>query len=106
MKPEPVAVADETTLREALRAVRDPEIGESIVELGLVERIEVTPGHVHATLIATSATCPMADLLVEDTERALRAACAPGTEVTVTIDWDTAWDPQRLSPALKARFGW
>ena len=90
----------------ALAAVQDPEIGESIVDLGLVRALTVADGQVLATLVPTSATCPMVDVLVEDAEAALRAACLPGWAVTVDVDWDTPWQPDGLSPALKARFGW
>lgn len=100
---------DSETLREALRQVADPELGHSIVELGLVECIEVQDGsplQVRVTLVPTSATCPMTDLLVDDARSALQAACPPGSEVEVALDWQTEWTPDRLSPALRTRFGW
>jgi len=100
------ATPTEAGVRAALHAVLDPEIGESIVDLGLVLRIEPGAQRVHVVLIPTSATCPMSDLLLEDATAALRAACAPGTEVSVVLDWGTPWEPQRMSPELQARFGW
>ena len=36
-------MAHEETIREALRAVNDPEVGMNIVDLGLVYGIEATP---------------------------------------------------------------
>lgn len=69
---------DERALTEQVRAalgeVLDPEIGESIVDLGLVERIEVRAGRVEVLLVPTSATCPMAELLVEDATAAVQRA--------------------------------
>ncbi|WP_019561164.1 metal-sulfur cluster assembly factor [Caldimonas manganoxidans] len=97
---------DEAALRAVLQEVRDPEIGESIVDLGLVKSIRSSPQGVQVTLIPTSATCPMADVMIEDVTEALRRACPDGLPVDVQMDWDTPWSPQRLSPALKARFGW
>jgi metal-sulfur cluster biosynthetic enzyme len=98
---------DEAAVRAALRDVRDPEIGEGIVDLGLVASVAIEPGLVRVTLIPTSATCPMADVLVDDVEVALRRLCAGrGLDVEAVMDWDRTWDPERLSPALKARFGW
>jgi len=97
---------DEHDIRSALAAVKDPEIGESIVELGLVDRVEVGDGFVGVTLIPTSATCPMSDLLLDDARNAVVAACPDGTVVDVQLDWDTPWSPERLSPALRLRFGW
>jgi metal-sulfur cluster biosynthetic enzyme len=96
----------ETTVREALQSVLDPEIGESIVDLGLVLRIEITPARVQVVLIPTSATCPMSELLLEDATDAVHRACPAGTAVEVVLDWETTWGPERLSPALKSSFGW
>lgn len=93
-------------LTEALREVLDPELGESIVDLGLVQHIEVGDCRVDVTLIPTSATCPMADVLVDDASAALRRCVPPRWEVEVMMDFDQTWSPQRLSPALRARFGW
>ena len=93
-------------LRAALHTVPDPEMAESIVDLGLLKHIEIGDGRVDVVLIPTSATCPMGEVLIEDATAALRAACPPGWAVHVEFDWDTAWHPGRMSPALKLRFGW
>ena len=90
------------SIRTALHEVLDPELGESIVDLGLVQRIGIEPGFVRVVLIPTSATCPMSAVLLEDAADAVRKACPAGTRV----DWDTRWEPQRMSPELKVRFGW
>lgn len=105
-RPPRPALPDEAALRDALQKVRDPEIGESIVDLGLVESIRCSPQGVQVTLIPTSATCPVADVMIDDAAEALRRTCPEGTPVDVRMDWDIPWSPARLSPALKARFGW
>ncbi len=96
----------EQRIRQSLAKVADPEIGHSIVALGLVDRVEITPGQVHVTLVPTSATCPMADLLIELATAAVEQACPPATEVIVEIDWDQTWTHERMSPALRLQFGW
>jgi metal-sulfur cluster biosynthetic enzyme len=96
----------DAAIRLALHEVLDPELGESITDLGLVHRIDIEPGRVHVVLIPTSATCPMSEVLLEDATDAVRGACPAGTAATVELDWDTPWEPHRLSPELKARFGW
>ncbi|MFM9917233.1 MAG: metal-sulfur cluster assembly factor [Rhizobacter sp.] len=102
----PDTVPTDAAIRLALQDVLDPELGESIVDLGLVQRIEIEPGRVHVVLIPTSATCPMSAVLIEDATDAVRDACPAGTAVEVDIDWSTPWEPHRLSPELKDRFGW
>lgn len=90
----------------ALASVDDPEMGENLVDLGVVGRVELDGGCVHVHLIPTSATCPMADVMLEDAMAAVQRACPPGTEVDVRMNWDTEWSPERLAPALRERFGW
>nr|WP_306441755.1 iron-sulfur cluster assembly protein [Methyloversatilis sp. XJ19-49] len=65
----------EGTLRAALHTVADPELVESIVELGLVKSIAIGEARVDVVLIPTSATCPKAELFIEDATSALRAVC-------------------------------
>lgn len=90
----------------ALQQVPDPELGESIVDLGLVASVTVDEAGVRVVLIPTSATCPMSDALIEDTEQAAAAALPPGTALDVVMDHDTPWHPSRMSAALQERFGW
>ena len=53
----------EQSIREALRAVIDPEIRRSVVELEMVRGVEVSGDHVDVTIALTVAGCPMkADL--------------------------------------------
>ena len=98
--------ATDAAVRLALHDVLDPELGESIVDLGLLHRIDIEPGRVRVVLIPTSATCPMSEVLLDDATDAVRRACPPATAVAVELDWDTPWEPHRLSPELKDRFGW
>ena len=90
----------------ALATVDDPEMGENLVDLGVVGGVQVDGDAVTVTLIPTSATCPMADVMVDDALAAVQRVCPPGTTVDVHLDWDTEWSPERLAPALRERFGW
>jgi metal-sulfur cluster biosynthetic enzyme len=90
----------------ALAQVDDPEMGENLVDLGVVGEVRIDGSAVAVTLIPTSATCPMADVMVDDAQTAVQRACPPGTTVDVRMDWDTEWSPERLAPALRERFGW
>lgn len=90
---------------DALGRVSDPEIGESIVELGLVERLEITPARIALALVLTSPTCPMGDAIADDAFQALQEAF-PGREVTVEEADGVQWDPSRLSASARERLGW
>ncbi len=65
-------------VRSALADVVDPELHESIVELGMVRAVEVDGGRVRVEVALTIPGCPLRDQLRSDVER--RAAAVPGVE--------------------------
>lgn len=104
MPVEPTS--DESSVWEALRGVIDPEIGESVVDLGLVYRVECAPGRVRVDLTMTSPACPMGGSIADDAEGAIRETCAEAHDVQVAIVFDPPWTPERMSDGLRQRFGW
>lgn len=92
--------------QQALAQVQDPEIGENLVDLGVLAGLTLQGQVLQVTLIPTSATCPMADVMLEDARQAVQRVCPPEIEVQVVMDWDSVWSPQRMAPALRERFGW
>lgn len=90
----------------ALAEVEGPEMGENLVDLGVVERVEITADRICATLIPTSTTCPMADARIDDATATLQRICPPGFTADAVMDRDNEWSPERLAPALRGRFGW
>jgi serine O-acetyltransferase len=59
-------------VRDALKEVIDPEVGISIVELGLVKEICIQNGDVEIRMVLTTPACPLAGYLVEQVRRRLR----------------------------------
>jgi metal-sulfur cluster biosynthetic enzyme len=96
----------EGAVREALRSVDDPEVGMSIVDLGLVYRIDVAPGRVHVEMTMTSPSCPLGDLMSENARRAVGAVVPAGVEVDIELVWEPPWTPDRMSEEARQIFGW
>ena len=65
-----------SSLREALRGVVDPELGENIVDLGMVRSVGVEAGLATVEVALTIAGCPLRNQLRTDVER--RALSVPG----------------------------
>jgi ring-1,2-phenylacetyl-CoA epoxidase subunit PaaD len=88
---------DEAAVRERLLAVRDPEIPAiSIVDLGIVERVDVEPDRIRVELLPTFVGCPALEVIRADVE----AALAPlGRAVEAEFTWRVPWTSDRISAA-------
>lgn len=96
----------EDDVRQALKAVEDPEAGMSVVDLGLVYGISVGDGKVQVDMTMTSPACPASEFIVDEAAAAIRAAAPEGTDVEVRLVWDPPWTPELMSGEAKSRFGW
>jgi Mrp family chromosome partitioning ATPase len=56
---------------EALGGVQDPELGRSLVELGMVHDVQVEDARVRVTLALTTLACPLRERIVDDARRAV-----------------------------------
>jgi metal-sulfur cluster biosynthetic enzyme len=80
----------------ALRSVVDPELGLSIVDLGLVYRVETAAARVHVTMTLTTPGCPIHEVMADWVRQAVLAL--PGvTDVDVTLTFDPPWTPARIT---------
>ena len=85
----------ETEVRRALEKVSDPELGRSIVELGMVRDIRVADGKVSLTLALTTLACPLKDQIEGNVRLAVLAL--PGVQaVDIRLDEMTAEEKARL----------
>jgi len=84
---------------EALRSVLDPELGMSVVELGLIYGVEIRNGAVTVTMTLTTPGCPIHESMSEWVRQAIMKL--PGAEtVEVIITFDPPWTPERINARL------
>lgn len=88
----------EEAVREAVRAVTDPEMPVATVEeLGILEEVRVDEGRVEVDLIPTFLGCPALEEIRRDVEEA--AAGVEGVEaVDVRFVSEPRWTPDRITP--------
>ena len=91
-------------VRNALRVVIDPELGENIVDLGFVYGIAVTDGDVRIVMTATTRGCPAAEFLREGAVNAAMQVSAVRS-VDVTMTFDPPWTPSMIEPSVRASLG-
>ena len=80
---------------EALRAVVDPELGLSVVDLGLIYGVAVEGGTVRVTMTLTAPGCPLHDVMADWVRRAV-LGMAGVEEVDVRLTFDPPWTPARI----------
>ena len=88
-------------LLQALSGVNDPEIGVSIVELGLVYRAECNPEGIEVALTLSTPSCPLSEMLVEDMREALQRRFPHAPAIHVELVWDPPWTPDRMSDTAR-----
>jgi metal-sulfur cluster biosynthetic enzyme len=99
--PSPLAV------RERLDEIVDPcsearGTDISIVEMGLLKKIEIDDGTVHVELRITSPSCMMVGYFIEQAQE--RVGGLPGVEeVTLSTDAGLSWRDEMMSEGAKER---
>jgi len=94
----------EERIREALNSVVDPELGVSIVELGLVYDVRYEAGEAEVEMTLTSPGCPLAPVI----DKKVRESVIDISEIkklTVELVWDPPWTKDLMSEELKAELG-
>ena len=84
-------------IMQALRGVHDPELGKSIVDLGMVHDLEVEGGAVRFTLALTTLACPLREQIVDQARRAVLALDGV-PEVQVSLREMTPEEKERIWP--------
>src|SRR5688572_10162447 len=79
----------------ALETVLDPELGMSVVALGLVYDVTISGGAVRVTMTLTAPGCPLHEVMTGWVRTAVMRV--PGVEhVDVVLTFDPPWTPDRI----------
>jgi metal-sulfur cluster biosynthetic enzyme len=84
----------EMAVRSALETVMDPEIGLSVIDLGLIREIHfLEDGRTHVRMMLTTPFCPYAPQMMEDVKQATMSVVPQPCEVEIMAD---AWSPEMM----------
>lgn len=101
--PMPIDTPSElkTTIIHELKTIFDPEIPVNIYDLGLIYDILIQEDKtIDVTMTLTAPNCPAAEQLPADVKSKIEGI--PGiTKANVTITWEPAWTPAKMSEAAK-----
>lgn len=93
---------NEQDVLTALAKVQDPELHQSVVELGMVRDIAIDDERVSVTIVLTTAACPLRSRIQDDAQRALQAI-AGARRVEVKLGAMTPDERDRLAQGLSSR---
>jgi metal-sulfur cluster biosynthetic enzyme len=68
-------------IRSALRAVKDPEIGMDLIQLGLIRNITISDNKAGIEMILTTPYCPYAPMLMESARKKVEEKIKIPTEI-------------------------
>ncbi|PSH61997.1 hypothetical protein CU102_26270 [Phyllobacterium brassicacearum] len=93
-----------SSVRESLKIILDPELGENIVDLGLIYGLDVAAnGNVRVTMTTTTKACPATGFLQEAVK--LHISGVPGVSaVQVDLTYEPQWSPKLIMGEARTFF--
>lgn len=89
-------------VRDALRAVKDPELNLNVIDLGLVYQIDVREGgEVHVEMTLTSPGCPAGPEMLSEAQSVV-GALEGVTKADVELVWEPYWTPEKMDPRVRS----
>jgi metal-sulfur cluster biosynthetic enzyme len=92
------------TVKEVVTALEgcvDPELGQNIVDIGLIFNIQIKDAKdVKLTLTMTSPMCPVTSIIMADAQLRIEAISGIGN-VDLELVWDPLWSPDMMEESLK-----
>jgi metal-sulfur cluster biosynthetic enzyme len=79
---------------DILSSVIDPELGVSIVDLGLIYKIDLSPKTLFIDMTLTTPACPLTSYIEEQVYEVL-AGVAEGVKINWV--WDPPWSAQKIT---------
>ena len=89
-------------LKDALREVRDPELGYNVIELGLIRNVILQDGRLLITMILTTPFCPYAPQMLEDVRNHAESALGVPTAIDLRMD---LWDESMMEEGFDLDWG-
>lgn len=91
-----MSTLQEDVVRENLRTVIDPELGLSIVDLGLIYDVKVEDSNVLVKMTLTSPACPLGGVIQGQAHQAVKKL--PWVkEIKIELVWTPRWDPRAMA---------
>jgi metal-sulfur cluster biosynthetic enzyme len=105
-KAATATMPSEDEIMNALKSVYDPELGISIVDLGLVYGVTAEDGTVFIDMTLTTPACPLGPVIKSQALAVLTSNFDSVEDVEINLVWTPRWDPRTMaSEEAKAELG-
>ena len=98
-------MVSESEVYKHLYDVIDPELYVSIVDLGLIYRVDVRDNRIEVDFTLTSLGCPMEEEIRQDIVETLQRTTGVST-VEAKVVWSPRWGPDRMSEEARLVLGY
>ncbi len=89
----------------AIKQVYDPEIPVNVYDLGLIYELNIDKSrNVYIKMTFTSPSCPVADDVIRDVEKAVENTPGIG-KCDIDLVWEPVWDQSLLSDEARIALG-
>ncbi|NOZ50629.1 MAG: metal-sulfur cluster assembly factor [Chloroflexi bacterium] len=93
-------------IREAIKAVKDPELNLDIVNLGMIYDIQINDDNtVDIDMTLTSPGCPVGPMILTDVFQTVRENFPEFEDVRINLVWVPFWNPEMMSEEAKEMLG-
>jgi metal-sulfur cluster biosynthetic enzyme len=92
-------------IKKQLKKVIDPELGISIVDLGLVYEIKINGANIYVKMTLTTIGCPLFSIIEDDIRNKIAQLGVDRDKINIELTFDPPWTMEQMSPAAKAMLG-
>ncbi len=86
----------ELIVRSMLMGVIDPEMGVSIVDMGLIYNIDIKDNAINIDMTLTNPGCPQGPEIIAEIKQSLKVLDGIDA-VNVNLIWSPPWNPEMMS---------
>lgn len=93
------------SIKSKLKEVLDPELGISIVDMGLIYKVTFIKNKVQILMTLTTIGCPLISTIEEEIKAKIGQLKIPRKDIIINLTFDPPWTMDKMSKSAKARLG-
>lgn len=95
----------EKKIKNALSQVLDPELNISIVDLGLIYKVDIKKNKVKIIMTLTTIGCPLFPMIEDEIKSKMKQIGIKKEDLIIELTFDPPWSMENLTEKGKAMLG-